>query len=66
MINTQIRQFRESIIAMTNACPLPIEIKRLVFSEIQTQINSESDRIILAETQKTEEDKKEQEEETNE
>jgi hypothetical protein len=49
MINTQIRQFRDSIIAMTNACQLPIEIKRLVFAEIQTQINSESERIIIAE-----------------
>lgn len=62
MINTQIRQFRDSLIAMTNASPLPIEIKRLVFSEVQTQINSEADRIILAEIQKTEEDKKEQKE----
>lgn len=66
MVNTQIRQFRDSLIAMTNASPLPIEIKRLVFSEVQTQINSESDRIILVEKQKSEEDKKEQEEETNE
>ena len=54
MINSQIRQFRDSIIAMTNACPMPIEIKRLVFAEIQTQINSESDRIIIAEKQQSE------------
>lgn len=57
MINTEIRQFRDSIIAMTNACPLPIEIKRLVFSEIQTQINSESDRMIIAEKQQLEKEK---------
>lgn len=49
MINTQIRQLRDSIIAITNASPLPIEVKRLVFSEIQTQINQESDRIIIEE-----------------
>jgi hypothetical protein len=60
MINTQIRQFRDSIIAMTNACQLPIEIKRLVFAEIQTQINSESERIIIAEK---EQQKKEDNEE---
>lgn len=49
MINTQIRQLRDSIIAITNASPLPIEVKRLVFSEIQTQINQESNRIIIEE-----------------
>lgn len=54
MINTQIRQLRDSIIAMTNASPLPIEIKRLVFAEIQTQINAEADRIIIAERQEAE------------
>lgn len=54
MVNTEIRQLRDSIIAMTNASPLPIEIKRLVFAEIQTQINTEADRIILAERQESE------------
>ena len=49
MINSQIRQFRDSLIAMTNACQLPIEIKRLVFAEIQTQINVESDKAVVAE-----------------
>lgn len=63
MINTEIRQFRDSIIAMTNACPLPIEIKRLVFAEIQTQINSESDRMIIAEKQQLEEEKNNTQEE---
>ena len=49
MVNYQIRQFRDSLIAMTNACQLPIEIKRLVFAEIQTQINVESDKAVVAE-----------------
>lgn len=53
MVNTEIRQLRDSIIAMTNASPLPIEIKRLVFAEIQTQINAEADRIINAERQES-------------
>lgn len=69
MINTQIRQFRDSIIAMTNACPLPIEIKRLVFAEIQTQINAEADRMIISEKKTAEEQNKtteESEEKTNE
>ena len=62
MVNTQIRQFRDSIIAMTNANPLPIEIKRLVFAEIQTQINAESDKIIIVERQEAEKQNKETEE----
>jgi hypothetical protein len=49
MINTQIRQLRDSIVAMTNASPLPIEVKRLVFAEIQTHIEAEAENIILAE-----------------
>ena len=71
MVNTQIRQFRDSIIAMTNANPLPIEIKRLVFAEIQTQINAESDRMIIAEktaaeSENTKLEKNTQEEKENE
>ena len=66
MVNTQIRQFRDSIIAMTNTCPLPIEIKRLVFSEIYMQINTESDRMIRAEKQEEEKQNNTQEEEENE
>lgn len=62
MINTQIRQLRDSIIAITNASPLPIEVKRLVFSEIQTQINQESDRIIIEEKKEAEKQIKETEE----
>ncbi len=62
MVNTEIRQFRDSIIAMTNACPLPMEIKRLVFAEIQTQISSESDRMIIAEKTEAEKQKNVQEE----
>ena len=49
MINAQIRQLRDSIIAMTNASPLPIEVKRLVFAEIQTHIEAEAENVILAE-----------------
>lgn len=62
MVNTEIRQFRNSIIAMTNASSLPIEIKRLVFAEIQTKINEESDRIIIAEKQEAEKESEKTEE----
>ena len=59
MINTQIRQFKDSIIAIANASPLPIEIKRLVFAEIQTQINIEAEKVILLEKQESNNSKEE-------
>lgn len=46
MINSQIRQFRNSIIALTNASPLPIEVKRLVFEEVKLQIDLEAEKTI--------------------
>ena len=55
MINTEIRNFRDSIIETINACPLPIEVKRLVFAEVFTQINLEADRTIFAEQTKEKE-----------
>lgn len=54
MINSEIRQFRNSLVAMTNASPLPIEIKRLVFEEVQRQIAMESERVIAEEKQQAE------------
>lgn len=66
MVNTQIRQLRDSIIAMTNASPLPIEVKRLVFAEIHTEINAESDRIIMFEKQEADKEKEDMEENKNE
>lgn len=61
MINTEIRQLRDSIVAITNASPLPFEIKRLIFSEIYVQIDAEAERIIHEEKErakKESEDKK--------
>ena len=58
MVNTEIRQFRDMLIAMTNASPLPIEVKRLVFSEVKMQIDLEAEKILQMEK---EEMKKEEE-----
>lgn len=58
MVNTEIRQFRDMLIAMTNASPLPIEVKRLVFSEVKMQIDLETEKILQMEK---EEMKKEEE-----
>lgn len=68
MINTEIRQLRDSIITLTNASPLPIEIKRLLFLEIQTEINNEANRVIIEEKQEAQKTKetKESEKDNNE
>ncbi len=69
MVNLQIRQFRDTIVSVINTCQLPIEIKRLVFAEIQTHINQEADMTVITEIkQQKEESKKEdkQEEKENE
>lgn len=55
MINTEIRRLRDSVITLTNASPLPIEIKRLLFLEIQTEINNEANRVIAEEMQEAKE-----------
>lgn len=49
MINAQIRQFRENIISVTNASPLPIEVKRLVFEEVRQQLREIANDVINAE-----------------
>lgn len=49
MGNLEIRQFRNSIIALTNACPLPLEVKRLVFAELLEIIQRETDAEIESE-----------------
>lgn len=66
MINAEIRQFRNSLVAMTNASPLPIEIKRLVFEEVQRQIAMESERVITEENQQAESNKDTEESEEKE
>lgn len=66
MVNSQIRQFRDSIVAMTNANPLPIEIKRLVFTELLAQITVEADRNIMLEKQELPKKTEEFEEQENE
>lgn len=49
MVNAEIRKLRDTIIAVINASPLPIEVKRLVVSEIINNISKLSDDIIYKE-----------------
>ncbi len=61
MINVQIRQFKERIISETNASPLPIEVKRLVFVEVMKQLQEVADSVINTElAQSAQESKKEE------
>ena len=64
MINNQIRKFKSDLVKITNECALPIEIKRLVFSEIMSQIDIECEKVLILERQK--ENEKNTEEKRNE
>lgn len=48
-VNAEIRNLRDSIIAIFNASPLPIEIKRLIVSELNTTISNLADQTISSE-----------------
>lgn len=65
MPNLRIRQFRDSIIALTNANTLPIEVKRLVFYEIQNLIDAEAEKSIIEERKELQRQEAEKQEEEN-
>lgn len=48
-MNFDIRNFRDTLIALCNNSDLPIEVKRLVFSEINALLKQEADKTIIAE-----------------
>lgn len=48
-MNFDIRNFRDTLIALCNNSDLPIEVKRLVFSEINALLKQEADKAIVAE-----------------
>ena len=62
MINSEIRRFKETIVAMTNTSPLPIEVKRMVFNEICAAINEAANNAVMEEQRALEEQKKKSEE----
>ena len=66
MVNTEIRQFRDTIVAMLNTSPLPIEIKRLVFAEIINNIDMEANQMIEIEKQQAEKENNKAQEDKNE
>ena len=48
-MNEKIRNFRDNIISEINQSKLPVEVVRLVISEILTMVSAESDKVILQE-----------------
>ena len=63
MINTEITQFQQSIVPLINVSPLPIEVKRLVVSEILTNIADTRNQVIQQEKQQMQDENKEKTEE---
>lgn len=63
MINTEIVQFQQSLVAIINISQLPIEVKRLVVSEILTNIADTRNQVIQQEKQQMQDKNKEETEE---
>ena len=61
MVNLEIRKFKETIVTMVNASPLPIEVKRMAFNEIAQAINEAANTAIMEEQKAYEEQMKESE-----
>lgn len=49
MINSQLRAFRDKLITDINTAELPIEVKRLVLSEIYTKVCETAENAIAQE-----------------
>ena len=48
--NAQIRRFRNTVLQLINAEPLPVEVKRLVLSEIMQAVSNKCDEEIQRES----------------
>lgn len=61
MVNLEIRRFKETIVTMVNASPLPIEVKRMAFNEVAQAINDAANTAVMEEQKAYEEQIKESE-----
>lgn len=66
MVNLEIRKFKETIVTMVNASPLPIEVKRMTFNEVAQAINDAANTAVMEEQKAYEEQQKKEEEENKE
>ena len=49
MINTELRQFRNELVAMINERQFPIEVKSLIINDIARDVAAQSDKTIVYE-----------------
>lgn len=42
-----IREFENNLIAMINGCQLPMEVKRLVLTNVLSQVREEANKLII-------------------
>lgn len=66
MVNLEIRKFKETIVTMVNASPLPIEVKRMTFNEVAQAINDAANTAVMEEQKAYEEQQKKEPEDKEE
>lgn len=65
-MNFEIYRFKETIVAMINASPLPLEVKRMALNEIAGAVNEAANNALMEEKRAFEEQQKKTEEENKE
>lgn len=65
MTSLSIREARENIIQYTNSLPFPVEVKRLMFLEILSQLESVANQEITIQINERNEERKKLEQEIN-
>lgn len=58
MTNREIRELEDNIIALLNASDVPIEVKRLIVSNVYNLVTKEADKTIVAESQQKQKEEK--------
>ena len=59
MLNLEIRQFRNELVAMINERQLPIEVKSLVINDVARDVAAQADRTVVYEQLAQQEQEKE-------
>lgn len=49
MLNLEIRQFRNELVAMINERQLPIEVKSLIINDVARDVAAQADRTVVYE-----------------
>lgn len=59
MLNLEIRQFRNELVAMINERQLPIEVKSLIINDVARDVAAQADRTVVYEQLAQQEQEKE-------